>query len=76
VPVVVRNLKPPKRKDMHPLYWLNQVHSAAVQLAICPSLNGSLLDGVTPVIRCDKHAVEIRFTTTLGEGQEIKISLA
>jgi hypothetical protein len=61
---------------MHPLYWLNQVHSAAVQLAICPSLNCSLLDGVTPMIRCNKHAVEIRFTTTLGEGQEIKISLA
>jgi hypothetical protein len=41
---------------MHPLYWLNQVHSAEVQLAICPPLDGSLLDGV-----------EIRFTTTLGE---------
>jgi hypothetical protein len=52
---------------MHPLYWLNQVHSAEVQLAICPPLDGSLLDGVTPVIRSDKLAVEIRFTTTLGE---------
>jgi hypothetical protein len=52
---------------MHPLYWLNQVHSAEVQLAICPPLDGSLLDGVTPVIRSDNHAVEIRFTTTLGE---------
>ena len=71
----MRNLNPSKWKDMHPLYWLNQVHSAEVQLAICPPLNGSLLDGVTPVIRSDKHAVEIRFTTTLGEVQEIKISL-
>jgi hypothetical protein len=38
-------------------------------------LYSSVIYPANPVIRSDKHAVEIRFTTTLGKEQGIEISL-